>query len=236
MRIFGGLKSEDWRAWGKRTTFKSNVAGLLARELRADQVVYCSPLVDPYQPAEREERLMPNVLEAVIAAPPRVFTLQTRAPLILRDLDLLLALAARTKLHISFSITTDRDDVRKLYEPHCEPIDERFAALAALRDAGLEAHATLAPLLPCDPERLADRALASSDADVICDPFHVREVKRRGATTRPEAERISAAKGFEQWHDPPYQAEVVERLRERVEAAGRGFGVGPSGFARLARC
>lgn len=235
MRIFGGLKPEDWRGWGKRTTFKSNVAALLARELRTDQIVYCSPLVDPYQPAEREERLMPGVLEAVIAAPPRVFTLQTRAPLILRDLDLLLVLAARTKLHISFSITTDRDEIRKSYEPRCEPIDERFAALEALRDAGLEAHATLAPLLPCDPERLADRALASTAADVICDPLHVREVKRRGATTRSEAKRISAATGFERWHEPAHQAEVVARLRERFEVAGRGFGVGVSGFARLAR-
>ena len=183
--------------------------------------------------SERMHSFRP-LLRAVIAAPPRVFTLQTRAPLVLRDLDLLLALAARTKLHISFSITTDRDEIRRLYEPHCEPIDERFAALAALRDAGLAAHATLAPLLPCDPERLADRALASSDEDVICDPFHVREVKRRGATTRPEAERISAAKGFEQWHEPAHQAEIVAKLRERVEAAGRGFGVGASGFARLA--
>ena len=52
MRIYGGLKPEDWRHWGQFTTFKSNAPELLRRQLRANQVIYCSPLVDPYQPAE----------------------------------------------------------------------------------------------------------------------------------------------------------------------------------------
>ena len=52
LRIYGGLKEADWRGWGRFTTFKSNAATLLARALRPDQKIYCSPLVDPYQPAE----------------------------------------------------------------------------------------------------------------------------------------------------------------------------------------
>src|SRR6516225_9716440 len=87
--IFGGLKPEDWRRWGQFTTFKSNAAERLARELRASQTIYCSPLVDPYQPAEESEQAMPPILETVMRTPPRVFVIQTRGPLILRDLDLL---------------------------------------------------------------------------------------------------------------------------------------------------
>ncbi len=122
MGIYGGLKPEDWQRWGQFTTFKTNAAELLARELRPGQRIYCSPLVDPYQPAEERGRLMPAILEAAIAAPPRVFVLQTRGPLILRDLDLLQKLARRTTLRVSFSITTDRDQVRRLYEPHCRDL------------------------------------------------------------------------------------------------------------------
>ena len=54
MGIYGGLKPEDWRRWGQFSTFKSNAPELLRKQLRADQVIYCSPLVDPYQPAEGE--------------------------------------------------------------------------------------------------------------------------------------------------------------------------------------
>ena len=64
------LKPEDWQHWGHFTTFKSNAAELLRKSLRPDQIVYCSPLVDPYQPAESDEALMPGVLDAVIGRHP----------------------------------------------------------------------------------------------------------------------------------------------------------------------
>src|SRR5216684_5435948 len=92
MGIYGGLKPEDWRRWGQFTTFKANAPELLARSLRPHQVIYCSPLVDPYQPAEAGVKQMPGILDAILAAPPRVFVLQTRGPTILRDLDPLRAL------------------------------------------------------------------------------------------------------------------------------------------------
>src|SRR5580698_828390 len=112
MRVQAGLRPEDWNHWGARTTFKTNAAELARRGLRAHQVIYCSPLTDPYQPAETQERLMPGLLEAVAGHPPRVFVIQTRGPLILRDIDLLREAAKRTTIRVSFSITTDRDDVR----------------------------------------------------------------------------------------------------------------------------
>lgn len=235
MRVQGGLQPEDWKRWGQFTTIKTNAAELLRRELRAVQTIYCSPLVDPYQPAEAEARLMPAILDAVIEAPPRVFVVQTRGPLILRDVDRLCALARRTTLRVSFSITTNREDVRKRYEPLCAPIPERLAAIRALRDAGIETYATLAPLLPCDPEELARLAIEASGRDLVGDPLHVRVVKPRGATTREAALRVSEKHGNEVWHDPTYQAVVVDRIRRAVADGGRTFTSGPEGFSRLAR-
>ncbi len=234
MRIYGGLQPKDWQHWGEFTTFKSNAAELLRRTLDPDQTIYCSPLVDPYQPAEAAEALMPGVLDALLEHPPRVFVIQTRGPLILRDLDRLQALAQRTRLRVSFSIPTDRDDIRDVYEPHCATIAERFATLRCLRQAGIETYATLAPLLPCNPEKLIDSALASTETDIIGDSFHVRSVKKNGATTREAAQRISQRVGHARWHDPEFQNEIVDAMQRRAAAHGRRFGVGPKAFGWLA--
>lgn len=234
MGIYGGLKPDDWKRWGQFTTFKSNAPDLLRRELRAAQSIYCSPLVDPYQPAEAEEQMMPRVLDALRETPPRVFAIQTRGPMILRDLERLRDLSKRTTLRVSFSITTNREDIRRLYEPHCAGFEERLDVVRALRDAGIETYATLAPLLPCDPEELARLALDASHRDLIGDPLHVRATKRHGATTRDAAFKISAVHGHGEYFDASHQARVVEQIDAFARGAGFAFTTGPRGFARLA--
>lgn len=231
LRVFGGLKPEDWQRWGQFTTFKSNAAELLHRELKPEQRIYCSPLVDPYQPAEAEAQAMPRILDAVIRHPPRVFTVQTRGALILRDLERLKKIAG---LRVSFSLTTNRDEIRRWYEPLCASIEERVAAIRALREAGIEVYTALSPLLPCDPEELARMAIAATGRDLIGDPLHVRTVKPRGATTREAAWRISEVHGFSAWLDRDFQEGVVERIRRAALQLGKDFQTGPQGFARLA--
>jgi len=233
LRIFGGLKPDDWQHWGEFTTFKSNAPELLRRQLRAGQIIYCSPVVDPYQPAEESAELMPRMLDELLARPPRVFVIQTRGPMILRDVDRLTALGRVTTLRVSFSITTNREDVRKRYEPHCAPIAERIETIRQLRAAGIDTFATLAPLLPCDPEELADLALLATDRDVIGDALHIRSLKPNGATTRAAAFRISERHGYSAWLDAEFQASVAERIGQVVTRAGRRFATGPEGFGWL---
>jgi DNA repair photolyase len=235
MRIYGGLRLEDWRHWGQFTTFKSNAPELLRRELRPDQIIYCSPLVDPYQPAEESELMMPRILDELLSRPPKVFVIQTRGPLIERDLPRLVELSSRTTLRVSFSITTNREAVRKLYEPHCATIDCRLKAIRELRNAGISTFATLAPMLPCDPEELAAIALDATDQDVIGDPLHIRSVKPHGATTREAAFAISQKHGHSAWLEPELQRQVIERIRATVRQAGRRFRTGTEGFGWLAQ-
>lgn len=235
MGIYGGLKPEDWTHWGQFTTFKSNAPELLRKALRPQQTIYCSPLVDPYQPAETTRQMMPAILDAVIERPPLVFTIQTRGPLIVRDIDRLLALAKRTRLRVSFSLTTNREQVRKIYEPHCATLPERLEAIQQLRAAGIVTFATLAPLLPCDPEEFAGIALAASAEDIILDPLHVRGVKKHGATTRQAAIDISLKREFSAWLDPEFQAEVVARIYSVVTKAGRRCAAGTEGFGWLSQ-
>jgi DNA repair photolyase len=233
MRIYGGLQPDDWNHWGQFTTFKSNAPELLRRTLRAEQVIYCSPLVDPYQPAEERRQLMPRILHELLTRPPRIFVIQTRGPLIQRDLDQLAELARRTILRVSFSLTTDREDIRKIYEPHCAGMATRLEAIRALRARGITTFATLAPLLPCDPEALANAALEVTDRDIIGDPLHVRAVKPRGATTREAAYAISKRHDHSAWLDPAFQAGIKERIGRVVARAGRRFSTGPEGFRWL---
>ncbi len=233
LRIYGGLKQADWRHWGQFTTFKSNAPELLRRRLSGNQIVYCSPLVDPYQPAEETELMMPRILDELLSCPPKTFVIQTRGPLIVRDLARLVQLGERTTLRVSFSITTNRESVRQTYEPHCATLDCRLKAIQELRRAGITTFATLAPILPCDPEELAGIALEATDQDIIGDPLHVRSVKPRGATTREAAFVISGRRGFSEWLDPQFQSDVVERIGRTVESAGRRFATGTEGFGWL---
>jgi len=235
MRIYGGLKQDDWRHWGQFTTFKSNAPELLRPQLRPNQVIYCSPLVDPYQPAEEQQPIMPRILDELLVRPPKVFVIQTRGPLIVRDLARLVQLDRMTTLRVSFSITTNREVVRKTYEPHCATLDCRLKAIQELRRAGITTFATLAPILPCDPEELAGIALEATDRDIIGDPLHVRSVKPRGATTREAAFAISAKHGFEDWLDPQFQSGVVQRIGAAVRHVGRRFATGTEGFGWLAQ-
>jgi DNA repair photolyase len=235
MGFYGGLQPEDWRRWGQFTTYKENAPDLLASALRGNQVIYCSPTVDPYQPAERTYAMMPRLLDALAERPPRIFVIQTRGPLIVRDLERLRLLATRTLLRVSFSITTDDDSVRRRFEPLCEPNEQRLDVVRQLNAAGIETYTTLAPILPCDPERLAALAMDASPCDLVGDPFHVRATKPAGATTREAALRIASRQSWEPWLDPAFQAHIIERIRATAALRGRRVVIGPEGFSLLAR-
>ncbi|HXJ39377.1 MAG TPA: radical SAM protein, partial [Bryobacteraceae bacterium] len=141
--------------------------------------------------------------------------------------------SGKTHLRVSFSVTTDREDVRRVFEPHCAGIGERWETIRILREAGIPVTATLAPILPCDTDALLDRAMLATFGPVVGDPLHVREVKRTGATTREPAHAICRKHGWGEWLEPDFQREVLERMRLRADSAGREFVWGPAGFGRL---
>lgn len=236
MGLYGGLKPEDWRRWGQFTTFKENAPELLLRRrVKAAELVYCSPLVDPYQPAEASEVLMPAVLDALVAKPPARFVFQTRSPLIVRDIGRIARLADVCTVRVSFSLTTDREDIRRLYEPHCAPFEQRLRAIADLRAAGLAVHATLAPLLPSSIEDFAARCCEATERGLAGDPLHVRAVKKSGATTKHAAFRIAAHRDHERWFAPDFHDELTARIAAVAASFGRRFETGPAGFAMLVK-
>ncbi|MBC8164690.1 MAG: hypothetical protein H7Y20_02325 [Bryobacteraceae bacterium] len=107
--------------------------------------------------------------------------------------------------------------------------------IRTLTAAGIRTFATLAPILPCDPEELAAEALESTREDLIGDPLHIRSVKPTGASTREAARQIALRYHHDEWFEPAFQSEVTERIRRVAASRGRRFSTGPEGFSWLSR-
>jgi len=134
--------------WGDFVDAKMNAPDLLAREIRRKQpgTVWVSGVCDPYQPLEARYELTRRCLEIIVQNGWPV-VVQTRSPLVVRDLDILSA-GADEQVEVGLSVTTADDEVRKLFEPKAPAIPGRVDALGRLHEAGIRTFAMIAPLLP----------------------------------------------------------------------------------------
>jgi len=141
--------------WGHYLDVKVNAAEVLRRETRSVKrgIVRMSPiLTDPYQSVERNYRITRQCLEVLLETDIAPVVL-TRAPRILDDVELLKRFR---RALVGFSIPTDNDEYRRLFEPNADPIEERFEALRALHAAGVKTFAVIQPVLPMNVERLVE--------------------------------------------------------------------------------
>ncbi len=132
--------------WGEFVDVKINAADLLQREIRKKKKgrVWVSGVCDPYQPLEAHYRLTRQCLGILVSNSWPVI-IQTRSPLVLRDLDII---RDAPDIEVGLSVTTADDRIRRLFEPHAPPIDERIQALDELHKAGIRTYAMIAPMLP----------------------------------------------------------------------------------------
>lgn len=132
--------------WGDFVDVKVNAPELLRNEIRRKSKgrVWISGVCDPYQPLEEQYRLTRQCL-AILVGNNWPVIIQTRSPLVLRDLDIIREAA---DIEVGLSITTADDDIRKLFEPHAPPIPDRILALDELHSAGVRTYAMIAPVLP----------------------------------------------------------------------------------------
>lgn len=132
--------------WGQFVDVKINTPDLLKREITRKKPgrVWVSGVCDPYQPLESTYQLTRQCLE-ILAQYDWPVTVQTRSPLVLRDLDVL---KNGRDLEVGFSITTADDGIRKLFEPLAPPIQARVDALEELHRTGIRTYAMIAPMLP----------------------------------------------------------------------------------------
>ncbi|MCM2313344.1 MAG: PA0069 family radical SAM protein [Steroidobacteraceae bacterium] len=134
-----------------RIFHKPGLAQLLDRELAAPGY-QCQPInlganTDPYQPAEREHRTTRALLEVLLAHRHPV-TIVTKGALVLRDVDLLAALAAERLCSVAISLTTLDDDLKRTLEPRAAAPRARLRVINELVAAGVPVTVLLAPMIP----------------------------------------------------------------------------------------
>ncbi len=142
--------------WGRWVDVKVNAAEVLAREVKLHPpgVVRMGPiLTDPYQGPERRYRITRQCLEVLLEAG-YVPAVLTRSARVLDDLDLLQSFRGAA---VGFSIPSDDDRMRALFEPGADPVDERIEALERCHERGLTTMVLVQPMLPMDPEALVER-------------------------------------------------------------------------------
>jgi DNA repair photolyase len=156
--------------YGRSIRVKTNVVEILRAELSRSswgrETVAVGAATDPYQPAEGRFRLTRGCLEAFHDrwTP---FSIISRGPLVVRDIDVLQDASRRARVSVSLSIPTIDADIWRVTEPGTAPPRARLRAVRMLADAGIRVGVALAPILPGlsdRPELLADAVRAARDA------------------------------------------------------------------------
>lgn len=183
-----------------------------------------SSSTDPYQPVELKEKITRSLLEVMVENQPDFLFIQTRSPLVRRDIDLLRLL--KHKVRVSMTIETDREDIRKHFTPGAPPINARFKTLELLAQAGISTQATIAPVLPSSKEfpnklvKLVDR--------VCVDDYFMGDGSGGKRTKRLGISSLYEELGLEEWYVPSAYQIVYNRLRhvfsdKQVQLSQEGF-------------
>ena len=156
--------------YGQAIRVKTNVVDVLRRELAraswSGETVAIGAATDPYQPAEGRYRLTRGCIEALSEAR-NSFSIITRGPLVVRDVDVLAEAARRADVSVTFSVPTVDLEVWRKTEPGTAPPRQRLRALSKLVEAGVRASVGMAPLLPGisdRPEQLGEVVRAAREA------------------------------------------------------------------------
>jgi DNA repair photolyase len=149
------------------------------------RVIALGANTDPYQPIERGYRITRQVLE-VLAEFNHPVGIVTKSALVLRDLDILKAMAERGLVKVAVSITTLDAKLARAMEPRAATPAKRLAALQALAAAGIPTVAMVAPVIPAvndsEIEAILTRAHAAGAREagyvMLRLPLEVKEIFR----------------------------------------------------------
>jgi DNA repair photolyase len=215
--------------WGEFVDVKVNAPDALARQLKRARpgTVFTSSACDAWQPLEGQWKLTRECCRLLTEHGFAVQAL-TKSALIERDFDVLRPGLSR----VGVTVTTLDPRLARLWEPHASPVEQRWAAVAAAREAGLDTSVMFGPLLPflSDGQDSLD-ALMAHAADVGVDAIWVDAMNRRprvwpavGQLVRREFPELHEEYSRILHHEPTREA-YVEALRARVRKAAERAGV-----------
>jgi DNA repair photolyase len=182
---------------------------------------------DPYQWVEGRYRLMEGIWEALRDAANPCSVL-TKSPLLLRDLPLMLQIAARTSISASLSIPTLDERAWRATEPHTPHPRARLEAVAELNRAGIPTGVLIAPLMPGindaphQVEPLLDAAAEAGATSIGGIALHLRGEVRGVFMGWLADQRPDLLERYERLYARGAYAPREERARLAGLARGRG--------------
>jgi DNA repair photolyase len=164
------LDFDAGRDFEREIVVKVNAPELLRAELARPswkgEHVALGTNTDPYQWVEGRYKLMPGIWEAMRDAANPCSVL-TKSPLLLRDLELMKQIAARTEFSAALSVPTLDERAWRATEPRSPNPRARLEAVAELTRAGIRTGVLVAPLMPGindAPEQIAPILEMASEA------------------------------------------------------------------------
>src|ERR1700678_1626705 len=144
---------------------KPDAPQLLEKELAAEnyepRMIAIGTNTDPYQPIERDHKIMRGILEVLDRASDPV-GIVTKSALVARDIDILARMAKRNLAKVAISVTTLDAQLARTMEPRASTPARRLEALKRLSDAGIPTTVMVAPVIPAlndsEIERILDAA------------------------------------------------------------------------------
>jgi len=224
---------------------KINSVDRLRAELRAPgwcrEPIAMGTNTDPYQRAEGKYQLTRGLLRALVDAG-NPFSILTKSPLVLRDLDLLTEAARTMDIRVNLSIGTLDEEVWRAWEPGAPHPGRRVAAVRALREAGVPCGVFMAPVIPGvsdRPEQLAavaEAVTAAGAGSVSPVMLHLRpgvrehvlgHLRGRDPALANELERRYRRGAYLPEPDREAVAARARRARAAADAAAAGAVSGP---------
>jgi DNA repair photolyase len=130
---------------------KPDAARLLQAELRKPgyecRTMAIGTNTDPYQPIEREWRVMRSILQVLWEFRHPV-GIVTKSALIARDIDILSEMAKENLVRVALSVTTLDSSLARAMEPRAATPQRRIDTIRALANAGVPASVMFAPVIP----------------------------------------------------------------------------------------
>ncbi|MGI6245002.1 MAG: PA0069 family radical SAM protein [Pseudochelatococcus sp.] len=153
---------------------KPDAAILLEKELSkpgyTPRTLAIGTNTDPYQPIERQYRLMRAILE-VLARLGHPVSIVTKSALVARDIDLLAPMAKRGLACVAISVTTLDGKLARTMEPRAAAPHRRLATIRQLSEAGIPVSVMVAPIVP---------AINDSEIEVILEQAHAAGAREAG--------------------------------------------------------
>ena len=219
---FFSRNEEQKNNWGYWVQVKENALQLLIKFRKKDlrgKTIYMSTVTDPYQPIEKELKLTRSLLKELADFHQPRLVIQTRSPLVTRDIDIL---KGYDQVQVNMTITTDSENVRKVFEPFCPSNNSRLKAIKEINDAGIRTCITMTPLLPIENiDAFVIKLKETGTRKFIVQPFHSDKGKYI-AGTRDAA--IGIIKDMN-WSKEKYES-VEKVLVEQIP----DIGIGKEGF------